>query len=494
MVRSVSGPGPVRAARIVLLVVLAVGSSGCAWTIRASVSGSGAQANSISTNPTLSGDGRFVAFPSGASNLVAEDTNGKPDVFVRDNRTGLVERVSVDSAGAQANDSSGSAAISANGRFVSFGSLASNLVPGDANGVPDIFVHDRSTGVTELVSTQVVPGGLRPSDLSADGRYVAYPSQSPHQINVVDRHTHTSQTIPAPFGEGPDVSISSDGRYVAFARQTATFPFSDTVVFDRQTSTEQSVFNTAQSPVLSGDGRFLVYTQTVVIGSGQLGSRVVALDRVSGLSETASVTSSESEILSGGNRAEAVSDDGRYIAFSSLAAFVPDDTNGKIDAYVRDRVRGNTFLAARSAVGTPGTDESGYRSTSISGDGRYIAFQSYSPNIVAGDTNGFTDIFVRAFPTPEPRSTSPSSLARGATTVVALRGDYLLPSSTVAVSGGGVSVDSVTWISDQELAVTMTVASDAGPTARDVSVTAPGTGPGTNTGAVGSCSGCVTIT
>jgi Tol biopolymer transport system component len=112
-------------------------------TTRVSVDSAGTQANSSSFLPALSAAGRFVAFQSGATNLVAGDTNDAPDIFVHDRHTGTTTRVSVDSAGTQGNDQSVSAALSAAGRLVAFQSAASNLVDGDTNGVQDIFVHDR---------------------------------------------------------------------------------------------------------------------------------------------------------------------------------------------------------------------------------------------------------------------------------------------------------------------------------------------------------------
>ena len=123
-------------------------------TERVSVDSEGVEGNDSSGNvrASISADGRFVAFDSSATNLVAGDTNGVDDVFVHDRQTGTTERVSVDSAGAQGNGSSHEASISADGRFVAFGSSATNLVAGDTNGVVDVFVHDRQTGITERVS------------------------------------------------------------------------------------------------------------------------------------------------------------------------------------------------------------------------------------------------------------------------------------------------------------------------------------------------------
>jgi len=127
-------------------------------TTRVSVDSAGVEGNGFSTAPSISAssNGRYVAFQSQASNLVPGDGNGLPDVFVHDRQTGLTTRVSVDSAGAEGNGGSFASSISAvgNGRYVGFSSDASNLVPGDGNGVGDCFVHDRggpSGGVTNAV-------------------------------------------------------------------------------------------------------------------------------------------------------------------------------------------------------------------------------------------------------------------------------------------------------------------------------------------------------
>ncbi|MCI0586270.1 MAG: calcium-binding protein, partial [Planctomycetes bacterium] len=149
-------------------------------TTRVSVDSTGAQANSLCTNPTISANGRYVAFVSEASNLVPDDTNGAADVFVRDRKTGTTARVSVDSTGAQANSSSFGPSISANGRTVAFESSASNLVPDDTNTVPDVFVKDLRTGATARISVASTGAqGISNSDspsISANGRTVVFRS------------------------------------------------------------------------------------------------------------------------------------------------------------------------------------------------------------------------------------------------------------------------------------------------------------------------------
>src|SRR5438132_6325767 len=161
-------------------------------TERVSVASDGTQGNgssgllSFAFPPALSADGRFVAFVSFAANLVAGDTNGATDVFVHDRQTGTTERVSVASDGTQGDGTSSSSALSADGRFVAYHSAATTLVAGDTNGATDVFVHDRQTGTTERVS--VASGGTQGNGISAapalsgDGRFVAFHSTATNLV------------------------------------------------------------------------------------------------------------------------------------------------------------------------------------------------------------------------------------------------------------------------------------------------------------------------
>jgi Tol biopolymer transport system component len=164
-------------------------------TRRVSVGPGGQQPNDSSVEPAISAHGRFVAFISFASNLVAGDTNQSPDVFVQDRRTQVTRRVSVGPGGQQANGFSSQPAISAGGRYVAFTSDASNLVAGDTNQSPDVFVRDRRTQVTRRVS--VGPGSQQANSqsfdpaISAHGLLVAFASAASNLVagdanNTVD--------------------------------------------------------------------------------------------------------------------------------------------------------------------------------------------------------------------------------------------------------------------------------------------------------------------
>jgi len=266
-------------------------------TTRVSVDSTGAQANGKSRLPAISGDGRFVAFYSEASNLVVGDTNGVGDVFVHDRQTGATTCVSVDSSAVEANSWSSSPAISGDGRFVAFYSEASNLVVGDMNGFGDIFVHDRQTGVTTRVSVDSsgteangAPQEYSAITISTDGRYVGFSSEANNLVSgdtngVEDAFVHDRQTgvttrvsVDSSGTEANSSSgspeISGDGRYVAFSSAATnlvagdTNDKSDAFVHDRQTgATTRVSINTSgeqadgggHSVDISGDGRYVVF-------------------------------------------------------------------------------------------------------------------------------------------------------------------------------------------------------------------------------------------
>jgi Periplasmic component of the Tol biopolymer transport system len=212
-----------------------------------SVSSAEAAGNNSSFGPSISADGRYVAFFSYASNLVPNDTNGSRDAFVRDRVNGTTARVSLNSAEAQANGESGSVVISASGRFVAFGSAASNLVPGDTNGVDDVFVRNRQNGTTRRVS--VSSGGtLANADsyaraISPDGRYIVFVSSASNLVpndsngaeDVFVRDTKVGTTERVSLGpngrqaNGGSIfgSISANGRYVAFSTEARNLAVTD---------------------------------------------------------------------------------------------------------------------------------------------------------------------------------------------------------------------------------------------------------------------------
>ncbi|WP_344056441.1 S8 family serine peptidase, partial [Sphaerisporangium rubeum] len=334
-------------------------------TERVSVASDGTQADAFSLVPMVSADGRFVGFNSGATNLVPGDTNGVADTFVRDRLAGTTERISVGPDGTQADDMSSQPSFSADGRFAVFISDATNLVAGDTNGVTDVFVRDRAAGTTERVS--VGDGGVqgeassREQSISADGRYVAFESASAnlvpgdtngvHDVFVRDRAAGTTERIPVPDGTEPG------------------------------------------SPVISADGQVVVY---------MAGFQIFVYDRKAGTTTrvSAALDGTPADSLS---FAPSLSDDGRTVAFYTYAAnLVPGDTNGQTDVYVRDLAAGTLERVSGGLGGAEGDGTS--ELPALSGDGRYVAFQSTSANLVDGDTNRRSDIFLHdRRPGPEPR-------------------------------------------------------------------------------------------
>ena len=184
-------------------------------TTRVSVDGSGAQANEQSWRPEISADGRLVAFASIASNLVAGDTNGAADIFVHDRLTGATTRVSVASGGAQASGESNEPSLSTDGRSVAFTSYSSNLVPGDTNSWEDVFVHDRATKTTRRVSVDSsgIQGNnfsIEPS-ISGNGRFIAFRSDASNLVPGDTNRGHDVFIRDLLSQSTTRVSISNDG-------------------------------------------------------------------------------------------------------------------------------------------------------------------------------------------------------------------------------------------------------------------------------------------
>jgi Tol biopolymer transport system component len=166
-------------------------------TTRVSVDAAGRQANGSSYNAATAGDGRFVAFESDATNLVPSDFNGRRDIFLHDAVTGSTTRASVDSTGREANGPSFNAAVSGDGRFVAFDSDATNLVPLDSNGKRDVFVRDVTAGSTTRVSVdsagrQAIGGASGAPAITIDGLFVAFESDA---VNLVLNDTNGKRDI-----------------------------------------------------------------------------------------------------------------------------------------------------------------------------------------------------------------------------------------------------------------------------------------------------------
>jgi Tol biopolymer transport system component len=345
-----------------------------ATTERVNVSSAGRQADGSSLDATLSADGRVVAFESEATNLVAGDTNACQDVFVHDRRSGVTERVSVSSAGAQANTDSFNGSVSRNGRFVAFSSTASNLVPGDANGRTDVFVHDRRTGATEIVS--VGSAGARANgdsfspSISADGRVVAFTS-------------FASNLAPGDTNANSDVLVHDRG-----ARTTQQVSVSSA-------GANGNAASAATTQALSASGRFATFQSLAsnLVPADTNGQQdVLVHDRRSRVTERVSVSPAGGQ-ANGLSQGAAISAHGRFVVFDSLASnLLPGDAPFTPDLFLRDRRTGAIELVNVSSAGERG----GSSGPALpSANGRVVAFGSLASNLVPGDTNGFSDVFVR---------------------------------------------------------------------------------------------------
>jgi Tol biopolymer transport system component len=404
--------------------------SGILTTERVSIASDGTQSNYGSYSPSISGNGRYVAFSSDADNLVAGDTNWSEDIFVYDRKTDQTRLISVASDGTGGNDNSKYPSISDDGRYVAFSSDADNLVVGDTNWSEDIFVYDRKIGQTCLISvasdgTQGNLSSYSPS-ISADGRYVAFGSSANNlvagdidwydHIFVHDRKTGTTTRVSVAsdgtqsnsYSYSP--SISANGRYITFMSWADNLiagdmnGLPDIFVHDQNTG-QTSLVSLASdgtysnswsySPSISADGRYVAFASSadnLVAGDTNGTDDIFVHDRKTGTTTRVSVASDGTQSTSYSS-SPSISNDGRYITFMSYADnLVVGDTNGFLDIFVHDRNTGQTSLVSVSSDTT--LSNSWSYSPSISANGHYVTFASSADNLVAGDTNGTADIFV----------------------------------------------------------------------------------------------------
>jgi Tol biopolymer transport system component len=399
-------------------------------TERVSVGIAGAEANNHSFTPSTSGDGRYVAFASFASNLVANDLNTESDIFVYDRTAGTTERVSVASNGTEGGNESVTPSISASGRYVTFTSLASNLIVGDTNNDRDVFLHDRDTDTTELIS-QATDGtqgnfasggfGAGPGRVSADGSFVVFGSFANNLVasdtnsfdDVFVRNRTAGTTERASLGDGEEEAdehslygaITDNGRYVAFYSDAETLVpnddlgFTDIFLRDMQAGTTTRISVTPDGSEANGDSRFAM-----------------------------------------------VSGDGSSVVFESGAPdLVAGDGNGVRDIFRYDTASGVITRVSVASDGAEGHGDSSFASTSS--DGLVTAYQSAAPDLVSGDTLGLVDAFATTLAAPpavSPTATAPG----GGTTSTPTGGGTPNPEGTPAVTGlpatgGGTS--SGTW-------------------------------------------------
>lgn len=401
-----------------------------------SVASDGTQGNRSSNNwysnvrnADLSDDGRYVVFQSEASNLVAGDTNGVSDIFLRDRQAGTTTRISVTAGGVQADAASVTPSISADGSVIVFSSSATNLWPRDPKGfLCSLYVYNRPAASLACASL-ALSGGLAGSGfydpaISSNGRYVVFRSASNDlvsgdtngQVDVFVRDLQTGQyeRVNLPAGgqaNGPSYSpaISADGRYVTYNSSATnlvpgdTNNFADIFLYDRQAGTTARVSlahdgaqpnNHSEASAISADGRWLVFTSTAEnlvpnppwicqrtgLGPDCVVSNVYVRDLLDG----------EIRLLTGGNGGSAtISEDGRYVALSNTSDVCP----GLNHSIVRvDLLTGERICISQASDGSP-ADHHSY-APGISASGRSIVYWSEAGNLVANDKNNASDIFL----------------------------------------------------------------------------------------------------
>lgn len=432
---------------------------------RISVAGNGDQANDRSLLPATNADGSVVAFKSQASNLVPDDRNQKVDVFVRDRAQQLTERVSLAQIpGTETTDNSFPPALDHAGDIVAFASLASNILIGDFNRGADVFVYNRPQATTTVLTLVLDEHGdgrggggapdLPPS-VSADGGLVAFtaaaddlvPNDANETNDVFVRSPNGSPTELISLissgsqaghsGNGPSAgpAISADGCLVAFYSDASnlvpgdTNGFRDVFVRNRcaQTTERVSVSSSGEqanrpsqaagfSVAISANGRFVAFSSdasNLDDGDNNATTDIFVRDRDAGTTTRVS-KSAAGESANGPSQFASISGDGRFVVFQSAASnLVENDTNGKTDIFVVDTTDGSVDRVSVTSNGEQANGDS--NSPQISADAATVVFQSDATNLVPGDTNGFTDCFAAPNPLAGPVATPTSTATTSST-------------------------------------------------------------------------------
>jgi Tol biopolymer transport system component len=376
--------------------------------------------------------GTAVAFGSYATNLVPGDTNGQPDVFAWD-QSGAVERVSVTTSGEQSRTFTEWPTISDDGRFVAFSASGRRLLTERRDHRwMSVFVHDRVAGSTTRVSGPTdggrVRGNASEASISGSGRYVAFVSSAPNltvkrdrndasDVFVHDRETGKTNRVSLTArgtetnSDSSGIDISADGRYVTYGSYANNIVGDDDngapdiFVYDRVERTTERVSLKASgkpsgsysfNPTISADGRHVAFASWARLApSDAAGTDVYVHDRAAGTTELVSVGTRGAG--NGDSNYPSISDDGRYVAFTSFAdTLVDGDTNEAPDAFVRDL---DAAATARVSVGDEGQEANAgsVSAPAISPDGRYVCFSTAATNLggAADDYPEDGDVYLR---------------------------------------------------------------------------------------------------
>ena len=400
---------------------------------RVSVASDGTEGNNTSLNGIISDDGNFVAFSSQASNLVENDTNGKNDVFVHNRQTGITELVSVSSEGVQGNNSSGASDISEDGRYIVFTSSSTNLVQINTGGYENVYLHDRNTAETKLISSPgegiSANGGSSDGSISPDGRFITFTSfadnlvendtNSKSDIFLYDCQTEQIELISKNNSNelgnahSSPSEISVDGNFVVFASYANNLVPDDTNdnkdiflldrnenILSRISVSDEGVQGNSYSnaPKISNNGQFIIYMSTsnnlVPNDNNDTRNDVFIYDRLTKSTKKISFADEGAGLgLYGGALGHAISGDGRYISFSNDSQnSVANISGSQHMLFLYDRELDEMECLSFNPGGIPITEDA--FSTSISGDGTYISFNSWSNMFVQNDTNSTYDVFV----------------------------------------------------------------------------------------------------
>jgi len=440
---------------LLTLCLPTAGQSNLDVTTRISEATAGAQPDSVSWNERISRDGRFVVFTSHASNLVPGDTNNVWDVFLRDRLLGTTERVSLDSLGNQLASFSDSGSVSADGRFVLFGSADPNVTPGDTDTANDGFLRDRLMGTVTRV-TKTWTGAEFSSTaydlvMTPDARFIAWTAQGtdlvPGITNVVsdvfvrDRLLGTLERVSvSTLGTEANLavgrpSISDDGRFVTFVTKSTTLDPTDfdvkmdVFLRDRTAGTTESISDglsgapsdgACDRAMISGDGNWIAFSSNstnLIPNDSNAAHDVFVFNRVAQTIERVSLDSYEQQTLGTNAFAQPqISHDGHFVLMKCDTSMgVPTDTNVVDDLFLRDVWAGVTQRASLTSAGAQGglaVDGQG----SISANAETVVFNTWSA-MTTSDTNSIGDVFARDFGQPGPLLTMTPLISAQPTTI-----------------------------------------------------------------------------